>query len=53
MKIKTLAGLSVTFLLTTFAAVGLATEDQAKPAAFFPESPYEFFRGTGRYQRRA
>ena len=41
MKIKTLVGISITLSLTLFAAVGLATEDQARPSAFFPETRYE------------
>ena len=42
MKIKTLAGIIIPFWLILFAAISLATQDQAKPAAFFPETRYEF-----------
>ncbi len=42
MKIRTLAGISITLFLTLFAAVCLGVQDQAKPAAFFPETRYEF-----------
>ena len=42
MSCKGLLALAVTIGLTLFAAVGFGAQDDAAPAAFFPQTLYEF-----------
>jgi hypothetical protein len=42
MSCKGLLALAVTIGLTLFAAVGFGAQDDAGPAAFFPQTLYEF-----------
>ena len=42
MSCKGLLGLVVTVGLAIFAAVGFAAQDDGEPAAFFPQTLYEF-----------